>query len=207
MLVDGHDLRTVTLESLRRQIGLVEQDPFLFSLSVKDNIRYGHPDASDQQVAAAARAAAADDFILELPQGYDTLVGERGINLSGGQRQRLALARALLVDPRILILDDATSSVDAETEAQIMDALRGIKGTRTTLIIAHRPSTVLLADRVALLDAGRVVQVGPPSEVHWHEILVREAEEALQRRLEAAEAGDGAASLRLSGRLVGGGTA
>ena len=187
VLVDSRDLRDVTLASLRRQIGLVEQDPFLFSLSVRENIRYGDPEASEERVAAAARAAAADDFIHALPQGYDTLVGERGINLSGGQRQRLALARALLVDPRILILDDATSSVDAETEARIMDALRDLKGTRTTIVIAHRPSTVLLADRVVLMDAGRVVQVGPPSEVHWDEILIREAEEALARELAAAQ--------------------
>lgn len=196
VLVDGRDLRDVTLASLRRQMGLVEQDPFLFSLSVRENIRYGDPGASAERVAAAARAAAADDFIESLPQGYDTLVGERGINLSGGQRQRVALARALLVDPRILILDDATSSVDAETEARIMDALRGLKGTRTTIIVAHRPSTVLLADRVVLLDAGRVVQAGPPSEVHWEETLIREAEESLARELAAAQGADQARLVR-----------
>jgi ATP-binding cassette subfamily B protein len=203
VLVDGRDLRDVTLASLRRQIGLVEQDPFLFSLSVRENIRYGDPQATDERVAAAARAAAADDFIRALPEGYDTPVGERGINLSGGQRQRVALARALLVDPRILILDDATSSVDAETEARIMEALRALKGSRTTIVIAHRPSTVLLADRVVLLDAGRVVQVGPPAAVHWDEILVREAEEALARELAAAQGADRSTLLRRSPRPLG----
>jgi len=186
ILVDGTDLRDVTLHGLREQLGLVEQDPFLFSVSVRDNIRYGRPDAGEVEVQAAARAAAADEFIERLPQGYDTVIGERGLTLSGGQRQRLALARALLVDPRILILDDATSSVDAETEAHIMDALEGIHGTRTTVVIAHRPSTVLLADRVVLMERGRIVQVGPPGEVPWQEILIREAEEDVQRELVAA---------------------
>ncbi len=186
ILVDGTDLRDVTLHGLREQLGLVEQDPFLFSLSVRDNIRYGRPDAGEVEVRAAAQAAAADEFIERLPQGYDTVIGERGLTLSGGQRQRLALARALLVDPRILILDDATSSVDAETEAHIMAALEGIHGTRTTVVIAHRPSTVRLADRVVLMERGRIVQVGPPEEVPWQEILIREAEEDVQRELVAA---------------------
>ncbi len=184
--IDGHDLRDVTLASLRRSIGLVDQDPFLFSLSVRDNIRYGDPDASPQRVEAAARAAAAHDFIEALPQGYDTVIGERGLTLSGGQRQRLALARALLIDPPILVLDDATSSVDAETETRILEALGGQRGNRTSIIVAHRPSTVMLADRVILLDAGRIVRSGPPAEVPWQEILVREAEQALERDIAAA---------------------
>jgi len=176
VLLDGHDLRDLEQASVRRQIGLVEQDPFLFSLTVRDNIRYGDPAASEERVRAAARAAAAEDFVRELPFGYDTLVGERGVILSGGQRQRLALARALLIDPRILILDDATSSIDAETETRIMAALRTLHGTRTVIIIAHRPSTVTLADRVALMEAGRIVCLGPPGEVPWEQILIREAE-------------------------------
>ncbi len=184
--IDGHDLRDVTLTSLRRSIGLVDQEPFLFSLSVRENIRYGDPDASSERVEAAARAAAAHDFIEALPQGYETVIGERGMTLSGGQRQRLALARALLIDPPILVLDDATSSVDAETETRIIDALGGLRGTRTSIVVAHRPSTVQLADRVILLDAGRIVRSGPPDEVPWQEILVRDAEQALERDIAAA---------------------
>ncbi|MCZ7661836.1 MAG: ATP-binding cassette domain-containing protein [Thermoleophilia bacterium] len=187
VLIDGHDLRAVTLASLRRHIGLVDQDPFLFSLPVRENIRYGDPQASEERVAAAARAAAAEDFILDLPNQYDTVIGERGVTLSGGQRQRLALARALLVDPRILILDDATSSVDADTEQRILHALRSLRGTRTTLIVAHRASTVLLADRVVLLEAGRIARVGPPAQVPWQQLLVHEAELSLQRELAAAQ--------------------
>ncbi len=181
--IDGHDLRDVTLTSLRRQIGLVDQDPFLFSASVRDNIRYGRPEVGDEAVAAAACAAAAEDFIRALPAGYDTIIGERGMTLSGGQRQRLALARALLVDPRILVLDDATSSIDAETEGRILEALRSIRGSRTTVIIAHRPSTVLLADRVVLMDAGRIRATGSSEQVPWQSILIEDAEIGLQRQL------------------------
>ncbi len=184
--VDGQDVRTVTLASLRASIGLVDQDPFLFSLPVLENIRYGDPDAAPERVIEAARAAAAHEFVEALPQGYDTVIGERGLTLSGGQRQRLALARALLVDPAILILDDATSSVDAETEAHIVQALHTLRGTRTTVIVAHRASTVMLADRVVLMEAGRIVRQGPPDQVPWHEILVREAEQALERDIAAA---------------------
>ncbi|MHB0978653.1 MAG: ABC transporter ATP-binding protein [Thermoleophilia bacterium] len=184
--VDGQDIRTVTLASLRSSIGLVDQDPFLFSLPVLENIRYGDPDAPRERVVEAARTAAAHEFVEALPQGYDTVIGERGLTLSGGQRQRLALARALLVDPAILILDDATSSVDAETEAHIVEALHGFRGTRTTVIVAHRASTVMLADRVVLMEAGRIVRQGPPDQVPWHDILVREAEQALERDIAAA---------------------
>ncbi len=179
--LDGHDLGDITLSSLRRSIGLVDQDPFLFSLPVIENIRYGDPDADLERVERAARAAAAHEFIEELPDGYDTVIGERGLTLSGGQRQRLALARALLVDPAILILDDATSSVDADTESRIVAALGRLRGTRTTVVIAHRPSTVMLADRVVLMDRGRVSRVGTPREVPWEEILVRDAQETLER--------------------------
>jgi ATP-binding cassette subfamily B protein len=184
--VDGQDIRTVTFASLRSSIGLVDQDPFLFSLPVLENIRYGDPDALRERVVEAARTAAAHEFVEALPQGYDTVIGERGLTLSGGQRQRLALARALLVDPAILILDDATSSVDAETEAHIVEALHALRGTRTTVIVAHRASTVMLADRVVLMEAGRIVRQGPPDQVPWHDILVREAEQALERDIAAA---------------------
>ncbi|MHB8867729.1 MAG: ABC transporter ATP-binding protein [Thermoleophilia bacterium] len=184
--IDGHDVREVTLSSLRRALGLVDQDPFLFSLPVIENIRYGDPDAPLERVMEAARAAAAHDFIKELPHGYDTVIGERGLTLSGGQRQRLALARALLVNPAILILDDATSSVDADTEARIVSALHGLRGTRTTVVVAHRASTVMLADRVVLMEAGRIVREGTPETVPWHDILVREAEQALERDIAAA---------------------
>ncbi|MHB1343763.1 MAG: ABC transporter ATP-binding protein [Thermoleophilia bacterium] len=184
--IDGHDVRAVKLSSLRTALGLVDQDPFLFSLPVIENIRYGDPDASLERVMEAARAAAAHDFIEELPRGYNTVIGERGLTLSGGQRQRLALARALLVNPAILILDDATSSVDADTEARIVAALHGLRGTRTTVIVAHRASTVMLADRVVLMEAGRIVRQGTPETVPWHDILVREAEQALERDIAAA---------------------
>jgi len=165
VLVGGHDVRELTLESLRAAIGLVPESSFLFSDSVRDNIAYGHPDATDEQVRAAARAAQADGFISELPEGYDTKVGEQGLTLSGGQRQRVALARAILTDPRLLVLDDATSAVDARVEHEIHEALRGVMAGRTTLLIAHRASTLALADRVAVLDGGRLVDLGTQEEL------------------------------------------
>ncbi|MGW2393239.1 ABC transporter ATP-binding protein [Streptomyces lydicamycinicus] len=165
VLVGGHDVRELTLESLRAAIGLVPESSFLFSDSVRDNIAYGHPDATDAQVRAAARAAQADGFISELPEGYDTKVGEQGLTLSGGQRQRIALARAILTDPRLLVLDDATSAVDARVEHEIHEALRGVMAGRTTLLIAHRASTLALADRVAVLDGGRLVDLGTQEEL------------------------------------------
>ncbi|MFE1174624.1 ABC transporter ATP-binding protein [Streptomyces sp. NPDC058773] len=165
VLVGGHDVRDLTLESLRAAIGLVPESSFLFSDSVRDNIAYGHPDATDAQVHAAARAAQADGFISELPEGYDTKVGEQGLTLSGGQRQRVALARAILTDPRLLVLDDATSAVDARVEHEIHEALRGVMAGRTTLLIAHRASTLALADRVAVLDGGRLVDLGTQEEL------------------------------------------
>lgn len=177
VLLDGQDIRTYDLGSLRRRIGLVDQDPFLFSVTVRENISYGKPDATPDEIQAAARAASAEDFILKLPEQYETRVGERGVDLSGGQRQRLALARALLIDPDILILDDATSSVDAETESHILAAIAGVRGTRTVIIIAHRPSTIALADRVAVLRNGRLVDVGRPSEIGWHTTVAAEGED------------------------------
>jgi ABC-type multidrug transport system fused ATPase/permease subunit len=165
VLVDGVDIRDVTRRSLRREIGVISQDPFLFSATVRENIAFGVLDATDAQVERAARAAQAHDFVEELPQGYDTVIGERGITLSGGQRQRLAIARALVIDPRILILDDATASVDATTEAQIRAGLTEAMRGRTTIIIAHRLSTIALADEVVVLDHGRVAARGTHAEL------------------------------------------
>jgi ATP-binding cassette subfamily B protein len=158
--VDGHDLRTVTLKSLRRQVGMAFEESFLFSHTVRANIGYGRLNATDEEIEQAARMAQAHGFIQELPDGYDTMVGERGLTLSGGQRQRIALARAIVADPRILILDDATSAVDAKVEQAVHDALRSVLANRTTLLIAHRRSTLHLADRIVVLDQGRVVDQG-----------------------------------------------
>ena len=158
--LDGLDVRDASLDSLRSAIGIVGQDTFLFSTTVAENIAYGSPEATPEQIAMAAVRAQAHDFIMDLPDGYDTRVGERGLSLSGGQRQRIAIARALLMDPRVLILDDATASVDANTEARIKLALREVMRGRTTLIIAHRLSTISLADHVVVLDRGRIVARG-----------------------------------------------
>jgi len=155
--VDGHDVRDLTMASLRHHVGMVTDEPFLFSCSIRDNIAYARPDASDEKVRAAAAAANADGFIADLAHGYDTVVGERGYTLSGGQRQRIAIARTLLADPAVLVLDDATSAVDVRVEAEIHEALGRLSADRTTLIIAHRLSTIALADRVALVDGGRVL--------------------------------------------------
>lgn len=163
--VGGQDVRDLTLDSLRSVIGLVPENSFLFSASIRENIAYGAPDASDEQVRTAARAAQADGFITELPDGYETAVGEQGLTLSGGQRQRIALARAILTDPRLLLLDDATSAVDARVEHEIHAALRGVMAGRTTLLIAHRQSTLALADRIAVLDGGRLADIGTHEEL------------------------------------------
>jgi ABC-type multidrug transport system fused ATPase/permease subunit len=165
VLVDGADVRSVDLASLRRSIAVVDDDPFLFSATVHDNIAYGRADATREQVERAAERAQAAGFIAELPRGYDTRVGERGLTLSGGQRQRVAIARALLVDPRILVLDDATSSVDATTEQAIKEALRELMAGRTTFVIAHRLSTIALADEIVVLEAGRVIARGTHDEL------------------------------------------
>ncbi|MFC7840207.1 ABC transporter ATP-binding protein [Streptomyces sp. NPDC057382] len=173
VLVGGHDVRELTLESLRSAIGLVPEDSFLFSDTVRSNIAYGRPDATQEQIEKAARAAQADRFIAELPDGYDTTVGEHGLTLSGGQRQRIALARALLSDPRLLVLDDATSAVDARVEHEIHEALKGVMRGRTTLLIAHRRSTLNLADRIAVLDGGRLADIGTHEELQRRSALYR----------------------------------
>jgi ATP-binding cassette subfamily B protein len=165
VLLDGRDIKDLDARWLRTRIGTVAQEPVLFSTSIAANIRYGRPEATDEEVEAAARAANAHDFIVDLPDGYETEVGERGVRLSGGQKQRVAIARALLKDPPILILDEATSSLDAESESLVQDALERLMTDRTSLVIAHRLSTVKNADRVVVLDAGRVVEAGVHDEL------------------------------------------
>jgi ATP-binding cassette subfamily B protein len=190
--VDGADVRDVTLTSLRRSIAIISQDPFLFSTTVRENIGFGAPDASDEEIEHAARLAQADEFIAELPNGYDTVIGERGITLSGGQRQRIAIARAIVTNPRILILDDATASVDATTESKIRLGLREAMQGRTTLIIAHRLSTISLADEIVVLDHGRVVARGTQAELAETNPVYREirehgmVEQEFMARLEAS---------------------
>ncbi|WP_371799617.1 ABC transporter ATP-binding protein/permease [Streptomyces sp. NBC_01707] len=173
VLVGGHDVRELTQDSLRAAIGLVPEDSFLFSDTVRANIAYGHPDATQEQIERAARAAQADRFIADLPLGYDTKVGEHGLTLSGGQRQRVALARAILTDPRLLLLDDATSAVDARVEHEIHEALAQVMAGRTTLLIAHRRSTLGLADRIAVLEEGRLADIGTHEELERRSPLYR----------------------------------
>jgi ABC-type multidrug transport system fused ATPase/permease subunit len=197
VLVDGVDVRDVTLASLRREIGVIPQDPFLFSTTVRENIAFGRPEMTDAEVERVARLAQAHEFVERLPQGYETVIGERGITLSGGQRQRVAIARALAVDPRILILDDATASVDATTEAQIRAGLREVMSGRTTLIIAHRLSTIALADEVVVVDDGRIAARGTHDElfetssvyreIYEHGLLERQFADAVEARGDVEE--------------------
>jgi ATP-binding cassette subfamily B protein len=165
VLLDGVDLRDLRIEDVRRAVALVFEDTFLFTDTVAQNIRFGRPGASDEDVLRAADLAGADEFVSDLPDGYDTLLGERGFSLSGGQRQRIAIARAILADPAVLVLDDATSAVDATKEHEIRSALATVMEGRTTLVIAHRPATIALADRVAVLDHGRIVEQGVHGEL------------------------------------------
>jgi ATP-binding cassette subfamily B protein len=193
VLVDGHDVRDVTQDSLRRQIGSVRQDAALFSGSIRDNIAYGRPDATTADIEGAARAAQAHGFIAAFADGYATVIGERGVGLSGGQKQRLAIARALLVAPRILLFDDATSAVDAETESQIQAALTSLRARRTSFVIAQRVSTVRSADLILLLEAGRVVAQGTHEELLaaselYYEILASQLVDDVPAEDFAAEA-------------------
>ena len=197
VLIDGADVRDVTLRSLRRAIGVISQDPFLFSATVRENITFGSPELTDEEVERVALLAQAHEFVERLPDGYDTVIGERGITLSGGQRQRLAIARAIAVDPRILILDDATASVDASTEAKIRVGLREAMRGRTTLIIAHRLSTISLADEIVVLDAGRIAARGSHDElletsqvyrdIYEHGLLERQFADAVEARAAVEE--------------------
>ncbi len=183
--LDGIDLRAVLRSDLRRHIALVPQDPVIFATSVRENIRFGRPEASDAEIEAAAMAAAAHEFILRLPDGYDSYVGERGVMLSGGQKQRLAIARAILRDAPVLLLDEATSALDAESEQAVQQAVEALARDRTTLIIAHRLATVKRADRIVVFQEGRVVAEGT------HGALV--AEDGLYARLARLQFTDGAA--------------
>jgi ATP-binding cassette subfamily B protein len=183
--IDGHDTRQVTLNSLRSQIGIVLQETLLFAATIKENIAFGRPEATDDEIIAAAQAAQVHDFITQLPKGYDTHVGERGVTLSGGQRQRIAIARALLTDPGILILDDATSSVDTETESLIQKALVQLMQNRTSFVIAHRLSTVRRADLILVLEKGQIIARGS------HEMLLHTSDlyrEIYQHQLRPDEA-------------------
>jgi ABC-type multidrug transport system fused ATPase/permease subunit len=183
ILLDGHDLRQVQVRSLRQRVAVVLQDTFLFNATVRENLLYGKPDASEDELIAAAQAAFAHDFIMAMPLGYRTEIGERGVKLSGGQRQRLALARAILADPRILILDEATSSVDAEAEYLIQQALEEVLRGRTALVIAHRLSTIRNADKIIALEGGRIREVG-----NHRDLLARGGlySQLYQRQLELA---------------------
>ena len=163
--IDGHDIRELTLDTLASQIGMVTQETYLFNDTIRANLLYARPDATDEQIVAACRAANIHDFIVDLPDGYDTIVGNRGYRLSGGEKQRMAIARVILKDPKILVLDEATSSLDSQSEALIQEALERIMVDRTSLVIAHRLSTILSADTILVMDHGRLVEQGTHAEL------------------------------------------
>jgi ABC-type multidrug transport system fused ATPase/permease subunit len=181
VFLDGRDLRSVRRDSFRSRFALVQQETFLFNDSILDNIRYGHPEATMEQVAAAAKAANAHDFIARLPNGYDTKVGERGVRLSGGQKQRISIARAFLANPAVLLLDEPTSSVEPDSEAAIIAALDRLMAGRTTVLTSHRPSLINEADYVYVVEDGQVTAQGPPAELSradgWFARFMRSAEE------------------------------
>jgi len=185
--IDGRDIREFTLESLRRQVGIVMQETFLFSMSVRENIAYGRPEATHDEIEAAARAAKAHDFIMRMPEGYDTVIGERGVSLSGGQKQRLAIARGLLIDPRILILDASTANVDSDTEHEIQTALRTLMANRTTLVIAQRLTSVRDADQILVFEEGRITQRGTHRELIGQPGFYRELYDLQMRDQEEAQ--------------------
>jgi ATP-binding cassette subfamily B protein len=183
VLLDGHDVRTLPLPELRRQVGMVFQENFLFSNTIAANIAFGHPDASQERIERAAKIAGAHDFIMAFPEGYETFLGEGGVNLSGGQRQRLAIARALLLEPTVLLLDDPTSAIDAETEKEIMEAMEAAMEGRTTFIVAHRLSTLRRADLILVLDRGRLIQQGTHEQLmaedgHYRRAILIQSEGA-----------------------------
>jgi ATP-binding cassette subfamily B protein len=187
VLLDGADVRTLPLRALRGAVGIVFEDTFLFSDTVRANIAFADPDATMEKIRRAARLSGAADFVDDLPDGYETVIGEHGFSLSGGQRQRLAIARAVLADPRVLVLDDATSAVDPSKEHEIRAALREVMAGRTTIIIAHRPATIALADRVILVDEGRVVAEGTHDELvetsaRYRDVLAHSGERASRVR-------------------------
>ncbi|MEO7430283.1 MAG: ATP-binding cassette domain-containing protein, partial [Acidimicrobiales bacterium] len=199
VVVDGVDVRDVRLSELRKAIGIVFEETFLFSDSIGANIAFADPDAPMEAIVRAARLAGAHEFVEALPEGYDTAIGERGYSLSGGQRQRIAIARAILADPRVLILDDATSSVDPTKEHEIRDALAEVMRDRTTIVIAHRPATIALADRVVLVGDGRIVADGTHRELLATNAAYREVLAAAERRSSDGLADGSAAAL---GELV-----
>ena len=197
-MIDSQDVRDVTLDSLRHDIGIVQQDVFLFIASIRDNIRYGRPDATDEEVIAAAKAAHIHDFIQSQPDGYDTWVGERGTTLSGGQRQRVAIARTLLLDPAVLVFDDSTAAVDMRTEFLIQEALRNLMQGRTTFVIAQRLRTVMEADQILVMRDGEIVEQGKHEELleaggfyrQIYDLELREQEEVAAAALAAAGSRD-----------------